>query len=188
MRKIILIFSILIIGTIHLEAEEVEQMNRVPKVKSIEIGYRHITHSDFLINNGGYTLLFDYAWQLSGFHGNKKKSYISVPFGYSFMNWGDNQNARILSYGWTVKHDLKKNKKRIPFLGYGLLLNQLSIDGVAGKVMGHQTRFDFGYDFMKRERFYPFVKLEYSMTRYYRLDESKGKKISFWELKTGFRF
>ena len=188
MKKIILIIAILLFKIFIANAKDKNEMNRVPKVKSFEIGYRSITQSDYAINNGGYTFLFDYAWQLSGFHGSKKKSFISVPLGLTFMNLGDEANARILSYGWTVKHDLKIDKKRIPFVGYGLLLNQLSIEGVEGKVMGHQTRFDFGYDFIKREHFNPFVKLEYSMTRYYQLAESEGKKVSFWELKTGFRF
>ncbi len=189
MRTTILLAFILLLSVIQTKANTPEAMNRVPKVKSLEIGYRNLIGTDFEnINSSGYTFMFDYAWQLSGFHGNKKESFISVPLGYTILNIGEAKSARILSYGWTVKHNLRKNKRAVPFLGYGLLLNQLSIDGIEGKVMGHQTRFDFGYDFNNQNRLYPFIKIEYSMTRYYQLANSKNKHLNSWVLKTGFRF
>lgn len=169
-----------------------EAMKKVPKQKSFELGMRYITSSTFDEKpNYGTTLLFDYAWQLSGFTETKKNAYISVPLGYTYlMNENDtaSKNTRILSYGWTVRHELAKNKKIIPFLGYGLLLNQLKLDGVEGAVMGHQTRFDFGLDFITDSKIRYFAKIEYSYTRYPRLGDKKNNTIMAAEIKLGIRF
>jgi len=165
---------------------------KAPKQYSVEMGYRYM-HKNTFINqaNTGYTVLFDYAWQLSGFGGDKAPTYLSVPIGYTYLladNGNANENMRILSYGWTVRHMFRKGKKHMPFLGYSLLLNQLSINGTEGQVFGHQTKFDCGVDFVTGKRLRPFVKAEWSMTRYPRLQQDKGDWLYAAELKAGFRF
>lgn len=164
------------------------EIAKAPKFFALEAGYRYISSTTFDIKNQGATLLFDYAYQLSGFNG-KPAAYLSVPLGYTYFFTGEgNKNCRILSYGWTIKHDLKANSKAIPFFGYGLLLNQLKINGIDGSSFGHQTRFDFGYQFNADKRMSPFVKAEYSYTRYPHLGIAKSDKIHAFELKAGVRF
>ena len=165
-----------------------QSFSRVPKFVSAELGYRYITSTSFDIKNQGMTLLIDYAWQLSGFTG-KPAAYISVPLGYTYLFGGNGTNTgRILSYGWTVRHDLKSNRKAIPFFGYGLLLNQLKITGTEGSVFGHQTRFDFGYLFKTAKKTSYYTKLEYSYSRYPHLGAKKSDSIHAVEIKTGVRF
>lgn len=168
---------------------QAQNTHKVPKYKSFELGYRYIPSSSFDIQKHGTTFLFDYAWQLSGFSG-KPAGFISVPIGYTLLRGSEPNvpNASILSYGWTVKHHLKSGRPNIPFLGYGLLLNQLSIDGTSGKVFGHQTRFDFGYLFRADEKWSPFAKAEYSMTRYPQLGQKKADMMQALEIKLGVRF
>lgn len=175
----LIIFLLLNIG---LKAQDV---HRVPKNYALELGYRYLPSTTFDIKNAGPTVLFDYAWQLSGFSG-KPASFITVPMGYTFLSQGESQNnARILSYGWTVRHHLTANRKAIPYLGYGLLLNQLRMSNLDGSVFGHQTRFDFGYLFTLTEKLGLFAKLEYSYTRYPRLGLKSSDKIHAAELKIG---
>jgi hypothetical protein len=165
-----------------------QTFSRVPKFKSFELGYRYIPSTTFDIKNQGVTLLFDYAWQLTGFTG-KPAAYISVPIGYTYLFAGDGSNTgRLLSYGWTVKHDLKAKGKAIPYFGYGLLLNQLKVTGTDGSVFGHQTCLDFGYLFKTEKRANYYAKLEYSYTRYPRFGSKKSDSIHAFELKTGIRF
>ncbi|MFA9389011.1 MAG: hypothetical protein ACERKD_04360 [Prolixibacteraceae bacterium] len=166
-----------------------QEIAKAPKYKSLEVGQRYIASSSFEdMKNMGTTVLFDYAWQLSGYSG-KPAGYISVPLGYTYLYSGTGtQTGGILSYGWAVRHDLKANKKTIPFFGYGLLLNQLRINGREGSSFGHQTRFDFGYLFNDNKNFSPYVKVEYSYTRYPHLDVAKSDKIHAFEVKAGVRF
>lgn len=169
----------------HLMASEFQ---KVPKQYSVETGYRYVFSNSFGLAPHGTTFLFDYGWQLSGFSG-KPPAYITVPLGYTFLYGTEGQsNGRILSYGWTIKHNLKGTNKLVPFLGYGLLLNQLSIEGTEGKVFGHQTRFDFGYIYKQTLRWNPFVKLEYSITRYPSLGKRKADQIHAAEVKLGVNF
>jgi len=137
---------------------------RVPKQYSLEFGgvYNHKNMATNL-ESKGITTLFDYAWQLSGLDGSKPKSFITVPMGYTYFL---NEDLRILSYGWTVRHDLFKDKKFIPFMGYGLLLNQLSSELHKGSRFGHQTRFDIGCDWVIKPKVHLFSKAEWSMTRF----------------------
>jgi hypothetical protein len=162
-----------------------QTLHKAPKQYSFELGYRYLTSNTFDLKNQGFSVLFDYAWQLSGYTG-KPAAYLSVPLGYTVLFGGDGLNkGRILSYGWTVRHNLKNIGKGNPYFGYGLLLNQLSPQGSEGRIFGHQTRFDLGYTFINTHKIKPFIKLEYSITRYPSLDKPKSDKIGAVELKTG---
>jgi hypothetical protein len=186
MRRVLSII-ILIAATAFTSAAQ--ELIKAPKHVSLEMGYRYLPSTTFDIKNQGMTLLFDYAWQLSGFNGKKAAAYLSVPLGYTYLFGGKGTNTgRILSYGWTVKHDLKAAGKAIPFFGYGLLLNQLKITGTEGSIFGHQTRFDFGYLFKTDKRADFFTKIEYSFTRYPRFGQKKSDSIHAVELKLGLRF
>lgn len=158
-----------------------------PKVISFELGYRNILNYSNIssIPNSGYTLLFDYAWQLSGFQKNKAAAFISVPLGYTLLPAsGANPQTSFLSYGWTVKHNLSRSTKIIPFFGYALLLNNMRIDNIKGSIMGHQTRFEFGVLFPKIKP-NPYIKLDYSYTSFARLEEKERIKFHTTELKLG---
>jgi hypothetical protein len=163
--------------------------DRVPKEYSLELGSRYVFSSDFEGHPAiGYTVLLDYAWQLSGFN-KKSKSFISVPLGYT-MFMGDSEetvNVSILSYGWTVRHEIGRDKKWIPFLGYALLLNQLRESGTKGTVFGHQTKFDLGVNFNTNNRLAYFAKFEYGFTRYPALGKEKSDQVHAFELKFGIR-
>ena len=166
-----------------------KDFEKVPKQISFETGYRYIFSSTFANKaSSGTGFLFDYAWKLSGFE-NKKAVFISVPLGYYFMakDNENHQNMRILSYGWTIRHELSKNKKVIPFMGYALLLNQLSIENTEGQVFGHQTKFAFGVNFLTLKKADPFVKVEYSYTRYPSLGVKKSNSMNTFEIKAGLR-
>lgn len=165
-----------------------QTIDKVPKFKSFEVGYRHISSTSFDLKTEGLTFLFDYAWQLSGFNG-KPAAFISVPLGYTYLFGGDGTHSGgILSYGWTVRHDLRANRRTIPFFGYALLLNQLRLNNVEGSSFGHQTRFDFGYMFKADKKLNPYLKVEYSFTRYPHLGIKESDKIHAFEIKGGIRF
>lgn len=168
---------------------EAQSFEKVPKLKTFEAGYRYNysnSYSDLSAN--GLTIAFDYAWQLSGF-GKKKAAYISVPLGYTyFPSDGSGKNASLIYYGWTVRHNLAKDKKFIPYLGYNLLLNQLKFKGVSGRDIGHETRFEFGYNIHLKEKQEWVIKLEYGMTFIPSFNQTKSQSIKYFGLKTGFRF
>jgi len=159
---------------------------RVPKQYSLEFGgiYAHkneISHESL----PGATVLFDYSWQLSGLDGTRPASFITVPMGYTVFS-GDS-SLSILQYGWTIRHDLTKSTPVIPFLGYGLLLNQLHYEGDKGSRFGHQTRFDVGAEWFNDRPFHLFAKGEWSMTRF---PERTGGSDWFYSagVKVGVRF
>lgn len=167
---------------------------KVPKQYSLEFGYRNLfSQSNF--NNQithGYGMLFDYAWQLSGFDGTKAKSYISVPMGYTIL-LPDNptfERVTMLNYGWNVRHELKKNQdaRFMPFVGYGLYLNDLTVKGTEGSVFGHQTQFDFGIDLKTSSRLKYFVKIQYSYTSYPQFNEPERIRLHYADLRIGARF
>jgi hypothetical protein len=79
-------------------------------------------------------------------------------------------------------------EKAIPFIGYGLLLNQLRMSHLDGSIFGHQTRFDFGYLFNINEKVRLFTKIEYSYTRYPRLGERSSDNIHAADLKVGINW
>lgn len=163
------------------------QFQVVPKQYSIEIGSRFNYINNFNQSNDlGYGILLDYAWQLSGFDNSKSASYISVPIGYSYFYRPDTSFS-ILSYGWAVRHHLNHGKKITPFLGYSLLLNQMRIHGVEGSVMGHKTALSFGFEYNTNFLIKPFLRFEYSYSRFGILGEKYGKKLQGVEVILGFR-
>lgn len=124
------------------------------KQYSFELGYHHIVHSDFGYNNSGISTLFDYAWKLSGSE-HKKNIYLSIPIGYSYLFTDNNANGfdiKTLVYGWTVRHELTKTNTMIPFIGYALLLNQLSMERTEGSIFGHNTKFETGMNIVKNKK------------------------------------
>ncbi|MDD4490453.1 MAG: outer membrane beta-barrel protein [Paludibacter sp.] len=188
--KFLLFISLLITST--LISTHAQTFKKVPKQYSLEIGPRNLfSHRNITLNNSlGFGGLFDYAWQLSGFDGKKNKSFISVPMGYTVLPGNDASTERIsmLNYGWTVRHELSRNKKITPFVGYGLFLNDLKIKGTEGSVFGHQTEFDFGLNFNTRTRLKYFVKLQYSYTSYPQFNEPQRIKLHYADLRLGVRF
>ena len=192
MRTLILL-TIVFLSYINLIAQQSEPFEKVTKQYTLELGVRSITHySDF--NNKasmGEGVLFDYAWKLSGYN-KKKNAYISVPIGFYIFNADKKSEAnevmRILNYGWTVRHELRKDKKVIPFIGYGLLLNQLWINKIDGNAIGHQTKFEFGANYTIKGKNILFGKIEYSMMRFPSLNNQKAMKISSSDINIGFRF
>lgn len=168
-----------------------QDFNVVPKLKSLEAGYRYIGNTSLDIHPGGWTSQLDVAWQVSGFK-EKRPSYISIPLGFGqFTSFGDDSlaNATMLHYGWTIKHYLARDKKFIPFLNYSLLLNQLWLKGTVGHVIGHETRFDFGYEIHpENKKYFYLVKLEYSHLTFPALEQKKSDKLDVVSLKIGMGF
>ena len=168
------------------------QIKKTPKQYSFEAGYRNLFGQSNLTNKTmhGYGFLLDYAWQLSGFDGTKAKSYISTPLGYTILQPIDefNKGMSMLNYGWTVRHELKKNSDIMPFVGYGLFLNDLKIKERDGSVFGHQTQFEFGYDFKTKTRLKYFAKIQYSYTSYPQFDEKERIRLHYADLRVGIRF
>lgn len=191
MRNTCLIFTFILMSSV-LFPTQAQKFKKVPKQYSFEIGPRYLfSHSNITLNNSmGFGGLFDYAWQLSGFDGTKNASFISVPMGYTILPGNDAATERIsmLNYGWTVRHELARNKKMIPYVGYGLFLNDLKIKGTEGSVFGHQTEFDFGLNFNTSTRLIYFVKLQYSYTSYPRFNEPERIKLHYADIRLGVRF
>ena len=181
----------IIVFSFTISAQE-KTLLKAPKQYSFEIGYRNIFGQSNFTNNTthGYGMLLDYAWQLSGFDGTKNKSFISVPMGYTILsadNAGSN-NIHMLNYGWTVRHELSRNKKIIPFIGYGLLLNNMRQTGIDGSLFGHQTQFDLGVNFKTKTRLQYFAKIEYSYTSYPQFNEPERIRLHFADLRIGLRY
>lgn len=167
-------------------------LTKVPKQYSAEFGYRNLFHqTHFNIEaTHGYGALFDVAWQLSGFDGKKAKSFLSVPIGYTVLMGSDVHvgNVNMLNYGWTVRHELTTTKKLVPFVGYGLLLNNMRLDNVPGSLFGHQTQFDFGVNVNTKSRFSYFAKIQYSYTSYPQLNDPLRIRLHYADLRVGLRF
>ncbi len=205
--KKIFILSIITLGLTlysnNLAAQET-MISKVPKQISFEAGYRNVftlidksaisflnpTSTGMNEATHGYGFLFDYAWKLSGLDGKKPAIFITVPIGYTVM-MPDNSASKSLSmlnYGWTVRHELACNKKVVPFVGYGLLLNTLKIDGTEGGVMGHQTQFEGGVNLNTNSRLKYFAKLQCSYTSFPKLGAKERIHFMFADLRVGVRF
>ncbi len=165
-------------------------IRKVPKQYSLETGYRRVTGTEFgNSSTNGYTVLFDYAWQLSGLNGTKA-SYITVPLSYTRMMPDSDTAAsvRVIGYGWTVRHELRKHSDSwVPFLGYSLMLNNYSEAGTDGRVFGHQTGFTLGLNHYGSSRFVPYLQINYSMTNYPEWGVKGSRKYNFIEAKIGIR-
>ncbi len=158
----------------------------VPKQYRFEIGYNYTLSSSFdMMPAHGYGGLIDVGWKVQGFI-KKSPVYITVPLGYTVYSPMDNTQlaTRRMNYGWTIRHELGKDKKAIPFITYSLLLNSLGFDTVEGRVMGHQTQFAFGYTFYGEKRLSYFAKFEYSYMTFPHLG-GKSDKLQIVEFKTG---
>lgn len=164
-------------------------MEKSPKQYSFSIGYRNTFSSNFINHSSnGYNFEAEIAWKVSGFH-KKSAVYFGVPLGYNY-SLPDTENdfySTTLFYGWIVRHEIGRSKKYIPFLGYGLLLNQLRIDQTEGSVFGHQTRFELGLNRHLKNKTYLFAKIEYSYARFPALRNSVSNKAQFIAIKLGLR-
>lgn len=163
----------------------------VPKVRSLEAGYRYMANSSLSMSSLGWGAQFDVMWQVSGFE-KKRPSFISIPMGFSQfpeVTGSNDPNTSILYYGWTIKHNLARDKKWIPVLSYNLLMNQVWQKGTEGRVMGHETRFDFSYEYHPdNKKLYYYLKLEYSHMTFPALGQEKSDKMDAVSLKLGMGF
>jgi len=217
MNKIILkllIISLLILSPIILFAQKDSVfIKRIPHQISVEFGYRNSFYQNtYLLNDGSYALfdtngkvlpnqtynsathgvgiLADYAWQFGGLTGKKPAIYLSIPMGYTILFPDNPASKRIsmLNYGWTIRHNLATNdKKIIPFVGYGLFLNNMGVEGVAGSVSGHQTQFEGGLNFSTATKLQYFVKLQASYSSYPKLGNGKSLHFMYADLRFGVR-
>lgn len=184
------IFALLLIVLPGLVMAQETMMKTVPKQISLEAGYRRIVGSDLTNQaSNGYSALLDYAWQLSGFNGGHA-SFISVPLGYTHMmpDTDTSRSVRVISYGWTVRHELKSQKGYVPYVGYGLMLNNYHENGIDGHSFAHQTRFSLGLNNYNNSSIQPYVQLDYSMTFYPQWGIKSSLAYKFVELKIGARF
>ena len=172
-----------------------------PRIFGFETGIRQCVHESYSnlgpgmkrlkhLNRTYATALFEFGWRVGGLTG-RPASYITIPIQYSWAPAGNiNGSSGILAYGWTVRHDLFRTERAVvPFLGYGLLLNQFSVLSpyVKGRMIVQETRFDVGADFRLSSRLKLLVKVEYSMMSYYGFG-MKRASAGMASLKTGLHF
>lgn len=188
-------FSLLFVAvlTLNIFAQtETKHLVKVPKQYSFEFGNRYMFSTKRLDANvqHGFGMLFDYGWKLSGLDGSKPAVYLTVPLGYTHMFAADDstKGMGMLCYGWTVRHELTKNKKVTPFVGYGLLLNKIRIYEIEGSVMGHQTQFEAGVNYKPAKRLQYFAKIQYSYSSFPQLGEPKKIVTHFGDFRIGLRF
>jgi len=183
-------------------------ISKVPHQISFEFGYRNSFYQNtYLTTSGTYFdasspqqinsatsgvgFLADYGWQLSGLNGKKPAVYLTVPMGYSVLFPDNSASKRVsmLNYGWTIRHELAtKDQKIIPFIGYGLFLNNMSVEGVSGSVSGHQTQFEGGVNFKTKTKLNYFTKLQISYSSYPKLDYNKSLHFMYLDVRAGVRF
>lgn len=209
MKKIFFLFVLLLLifqNANILFAQKDSIFHKVPHQISVEFGYRYSFYKNtYLANDGTYInskgvlnsassgvgILADYGWQLSGLNGKKPAIYLTIPMGYTIL-LPDNQSSKrvsMLNYGWTIRHELAtKDKKIIPFVGYGLFLNNLKVEGGTGSVSGHQTQFEGGLNFKTSTKLNYLVKLQVSYSSYPRLDYNKSLHFMYADLRVGVRF
>lgn len=186
-QTLLLFIGLLFAGNLASAQSKIDSNDRVNKYFSFEIGPKiNIrTSPDSLAGNGGGIML-DYGWQVSGFNGKKCRSYLSVPLGYSIIVDNKNHNrGSLLNYGWAVTHELSKDSNNVPFIGYGLLLNQYRFDEIDGSIFGHQSKFEFGINHYLSNKWVLYGKLDYSYLRFPSLYESKSRTIHQFEVKFG---
>ncbi len=180
MKKTLLLS--LLLGSFCVSAQELEKS---PKRITFETGYSYIRKTNIPdLSKAGFVFAFDYMWQVSGFK-NKPKAFISIPLGYiSVPPIKENtKNLGIGYYGVHVTHELRRDQKIIPFIGYSLLFNQLHKQDTEGRVIGHETRFDAGTYIGSRF----FLKAEYSIGSFPALGKKESDKLGTMGFKLGFR-
>jgi hypothetical protein len=196
-----------------LFAQKDSTSHKIPHQISMEFGYRNSFYQNtYLTTDGTYAMLdangkilphqvfnratngagilADYAWQLGGLSNKKPAVYLTIPMGYTVLLPDNPSSKRIsmLNYGWTIRHNLATNdKKIIPFLGYGLFLNNLAVDGVPGSVSGHQTQFEGGLNFSTATKLQYFVKLQVSYSSYPKLGKAESLHFMYSDLRFGVR-
>lgn len=198
MKKIFISLTIIFIsGFNNIFAQETVVPVKSPHQISLETGYRNvfsvIDRSNVLNGNqvrNGFGFLLDYGWKVSGLDGSKPAIYITVPIGYTWMFASNpaSKNITMLNYGWTIRHELSKNRPITPFLGYGLQLNTLSMKDLPGGTMGHQTQFEFGLNMNTKSHLVYFAKIQYSYASYPRLGDDKRIHYQFADIRIGARF
>jgi hypothetical protein len=160
------------------------QLEKSPKRVTLETGYTHILKTNIPeISNAGFAMALDIMWQVSGFTG-KRKVYLSMPIGYTTVPpiKVNTKNLGIAYYGLHITHELSNKGKNIPFVGYSLLFNQLRKQDTEGRMIGHETHFDAGYNFGKKI----FLKAEYSIASYPALGNPETDRLSTAGLKIGY--
>lgn len=194
MKKHLILSLILAIGLVINAFAQTEKkpLVKVPKQYSFEFGNRYMFSAKRITadEKHGFGMLFDYAYQLSGLDGSKPKIYLTIPLGYTHM-FSTNDTTKgmgMFCYGWTVRHELSKNKKVMPFVGYGLILNRIRIYETEGSVMGHQTQFEAGVNYKPAKRLQYFAKIQYSYASYPQLGEPKKIITHFGDFRIGLRF
>jgi hypothetical protein len=188
MKKIVLLLVILLPLSVWGQDSV---FRAVPRQISLDFGYRMVSGSE-LVNKAsqGYAVMADYAWQLSGFRPGKKAAFISVPLGYAqmFPDTDTSRGVRVISYGWTVRHELRQQKGWVPYIGYALMLNNYAEKGIDGHRFAHQTRFAGGVSRYGNSAFQPYAELTYSMTYYPEWGIKGSQGYKFVELKLGVRY
>lgn len=188
--EIAFIILFLLFTSVVKSQNKIDTMDRVNKFIGIEIGPKmNLKASPDTLAGSGFGVMIEYGWQVSGFNGKKKRSFISVPLGYSYII--DNKNkemGRQLNYGWAVTHELTKDTNFIPFIGYGLLLNQYTYENMKGSIFGHQSKFEFGINYYLNNRWVFYGKLDYSYLRFPIYNENKSSSIHQAEVKFGIKY
>lgn len=189
-NTLLLLIAILFGGNIVSAQIKMDFTDRVNKYISLEIGPKiNIRTTPDTLSGTGLGVMLDYGWQVSGFKGNRRRSYISVPLGYgNIVDNKNRENAYMLNYGWAVTHELSKDSNNVPFIGYGLLLNQYRFHGIKGSIFGHQSRFEIGINHYISTKWVAYWKFDYSYIRFPSLYESKSRAIHQLEVKFGARF
>jgi hypothetical protein len=187
------IFFLLLSFTMAYNLSGQVSLKKVPRQISFDAGYRNTFWNRNLSNSAthGFGLEFDYAWQLSGLDHTRPAVYLSIPIGYEGV-FPDADTASkhesFIMYGWTVRHELAVNKKLIPYIGYGLLLNRLRIAETEGSIMGHQTRFEVGVNTNFSQKVNFFTRLDYSYASYPSFGTREKIKKQSLGLRFGIRF
>ena len=196
--KILVIFFLISIRAFTQESQSASDF-KIPTQLSFDIGYRNVfstiwngTNSNAYSNkaSNGVSIMADYAWKLSGFSGKRMSVYISVPLEYTQLQPDGNVNKQVSvwAYGWTVRHEFANGKLYRPYVGYALLLNRMSVNGIDGEAMGHNTRLEAGINRYGNSNLIPYVKLHYSYTDYTQIDSKFSYHVQSFAVSLGIRY
>ena len=170
-----------------MNAQEI--MERVSKDKTFSLSTTYIFRNDFdNLASGGLGGSFEFSYKISGYH-RKSPVYLMVPLEYNYYPGTDAlKSINILSYGWSLRHHLGRDKKIVPFVDYSLMLSQLRIEETAGYLIGHQTRFGAGINIKpNRDRLRGFLKLEYGYHNYPEFGVEETKHLHTFVIRAGVR-